>query len=299
MKLFFISLFCIVPLINGRSTGGRATNTCIADYLASIGLIGSEWGSEDSPSQLCSAIVEVTKVTLLKGVKQEIASDDDMRPETACIMDNLKSSNFSNLLLVIYVYESAEGIDTTKRDEALKLINTELAKTMFDSYAGCQANRKFGAIFDSLLDDDSSSSSEEMDAAEDYCVRKRIVDVHLAGSPDVTIKINPKKIDTADISDCDVLYQKALKTSENEFIKSLLEGESDEEGQDDHKTSLADVNTTACLHSVVRENSFTDQLIQFDFIKEMTLSKARKTEMRNKFIQIMTSVAKASSKCFL
>lgn len=280
-------------MIHCRSVGGRATDTCITDFLASKGLVDPELASADPPSQLCSAIVEVTKGLLLKGVREEIVKDEDMNPEIDCIMENLKNSDFSNYLLVMYVYEAAEGLSGNKKIEVMEVLHMNLTKTTFDSFINCQAVSKFGPIFDAILVDESSSE-EEMDVKEDYCVRKRVADYKLIDMDQVKIEINPKNIDVSDI-DCNVLYQKALKDGEDELVKSLLEDGSSEEDQDSKKLEPTNV---ACLIGVIREDNYIDQMLPFDYIKEMNLGTAKKKEMRDKFIKIMTKLAKDSSKCF-
>lgn len=294
MKLFFISFLCIFPLINARSYGGRATDTCIADYLASLGMIDSELGSSDPPSQLCSAIIEVTKAQLLKGVKEEIVNDDNMKLEADCIIETLKKSNFTNYLLITYVYSSDERISAVKKDEMMAHLQKDLTNFTLDSFIHCQSGKKFGEVFDDLFSD-SSSDEEELDDAEDYCVRKRIVDSNLINMDQVTIELNPKKIETAKL-DCNVLYQKALKDGEDELVKTLLDDDSSE--QNDEKKNMKPTEV-ACLVGVIREDNYIDQMVLFDYIKEMNLDEARKSEMRERFIKIMTKLVKSSSKCFL
>lgn len=296
MNLLIFSLLCVVPLIAARSLGGRETDTCIADYLKKAGLIESSFGSNEPLNQLCSAIVDVTKKHIMESVRLEVLSDKDMREEEVCIMKSLKQSDFGNSLLVMYVYETSENMDEVLRAEKLKAGQTRVTEATFNSFMSCQADKKFGQIFDEIVEGEDSSSAEETDAMEDHCIRKHIID-HKLIDADLNLQVNPKNLDVAN-TDCSVLYQKALKEAEDDVVKAMMdEDDSSEEGEAAKtKPNPGDVT---CLLDVIRKGNHIDQMLQFDYVKELNLSEARKTEMRSKFIGLMTKLAGNASKCFL
>lgn len=296
MKLFLV--LCFVPLISARSLKGRReTDTCITDYLKSAGLIQEESLGTDQPlNPLCSAIVEVTKNNILESVRSEVLSDKEMQKEADCIMNSLKKSDFGNSLLLLYIYETSEGIDETVKAEKMHQAQLKVVRATFDSFMVCQATKKFGEMFDSIMEDESSSE-EETDPKEDYCMRKHIVDHKLISIDHHNLNVNPKHLDVATL-DCTVLYQKALKDAEDELVKALLEDSSSEEVDDAEKTNTSPADVQ-CLLEVVREGNFIDQMLQFDYIKEFNLDQVKQKEMRSKFINIMTRLADSASKCFL
>lgn len=294
MKLFFI--LCVVPLISARSLRGRETDTCITDYLKSAGLIQEQLGSDQPLNPLCTAIVEVTKNTILESVRSEVLSDKDMNKEADCIMDSLKRSDFGNSLLLLYIYETSEGVDETVRAEKMHKAQIKVTRATFDAFMTCQAEKKFGEIFDSILEG-GNSSEEESDPKEDYCIRKHIVDHKLIDNEHLNLSLNPQHLDLSTI-DCTVLYQKALKDSEDELVKALLEEDSSEEKTED-QTSKIQPTDVSCLLEVVRQGNFIDQMLQFDYAKELNLDHVQQKEMRGKFIHVMTRLADSASKCFL
>lgn len=290
MKLFVsVFLFCVVPLIESRSVGGRETDTCIADYLKSKGLIGDEFGSTRPLHPFCETIVEVTKNHVMQSVYLEVATDKDMRNEADCVIETLKQSDFSNNLLAIYVYETADNVDAEK----LKETKGKITRATFKSFMKCQASKKFGQIFDSLLEPESTSE-EETDPKEDYCIRKHIIDNQLLKTDRYKLKMNPQNLDTTTI-DCAVLYQKALKDAEDELVQALLEEDSSESDQNS-KLTPSDAN---CILNVIREGNYIDQMLHFDYIKEFNLNDASKNELRGRFVDVMSRLAEDSSKCFL
>lgn len=296
MNLLIASLLCVAPLIAARSLGGRETDTCIADYLKDAGLIESSFGSDKPLNPLCSAIVDVTKRHILESVRLEVLSDKDMRGEEACIMKSLKQSDFGNSLLVMYVYETAENMDEALKAEKLKAGKTRVTEATFNSFFLCQADKKFGQIFDEIVDGEDSSSSEETDPMEDYCIRKHIVD-HKLIDADLTLQVNPKNLDVSNV-DCTVLYQKALKEAEDDVVKAMMDqDQSSEEG--DAASTKPNPGDVTCLLGVIRNGNYIDQMLQFDYVKELNLSQAKKTEMRSEFIAMMTKLAGSASKCFL
>lgn len=296
MKLLFVSIFCLVPLINSRSIKGRETDTCIADYLKNVGLLDSRLGSNVPPSALCSAIVGVTKDQILQGVRLEVLSDKEMRKEVDCIMDNLKNSDFGNNLLLMYVYETADGIEEAERSEKLRQTQAKVTRTTFDSFIECEADSKFGDIFDALLKNDSSSE-EDIDPKEDYCIRKHIIENKLIDDH-LNLPLNPKNLDTSNI-DCTILYAKSLKDAEDELVKALLDDDSSSEEDDSIKDVKVQSGDVPCLMNLIRQGNYIDRMLQFDYVKELNLSAAKKTEMRDKFITVMTKLAQNTSKCFL
>lgn len=290
MKLLLVVIFCAVPLINAKSVKGRETSTCIADYLKSVGLIPADFGaaSESSaPSQLCLSIVEVTKSQILQNFRLELLTDKDMKTHADCIIGGLKKSDFANNLLIVFVLQTFEGIDDKLQTEMSNLTETKVNRATFDAYLLCEANVKFGELFNGLVD--GSSSEEEVDPKEDYCVRKHIKDNNLSY---VDIPVNPKNVDTSNL-DCTALYQKAIKEGEEELTKTLLEDDSSEEG---YKITPSNAS---CLMDAVKKGNYFEKMLQFQYIKELNLDGTKKEEMRDKFVMIMTKLAEAASKCFL
>lgn len=295
MKLVLIAVLCLVPLIEGRAVGGRETDTCIADYLKSKGLIGNGYGSNRTLNPFCEVVVEVTKGHILESVQVEVSSDKEMRGELKCVMDSLKSSDFANYLLLIYVYETNAGgeIDDATAN-LLKLVQAKVTRAAFDSFIKCQATKKFGEVFDAIADGEDSSQ-EETEASEDYCIRKHIVENNLIDSQHFQLEVNPKNLDTTTI-DCNVVYRKALKDAEDELVKALLEEDSSEENE---IQSTIDPTNVSCLLAVIRDGNFIDQMIHFDYVKEFNLNREARSKLRKSFIIVMTKLAENASKCFL
>lgn len=294
MKLFLLVL-CLVPLISARSTKGRETDACIADYLKSQGLLGDEFGTDQPLSQLCTSIAQVTKSAILNSVGVRIAEDGEMRKEETCIMDSLKKSDIGNLLLIVYVYESTPDVNEAVKTEKEKIIQNDITKATLQAFIACQAENKFGQIFDEMVNEDSSSSEEE-DPKEDYCTRKHVVDNKLIALEGVTLDLNPKNVDLKNI-DCHLHYQKALHTAEKELVQALMDEDSSEE-KDDEKSQVY-LSGSTCLLEVVRNGKYIDQMLQYDYLKELNLSPPKMSAMRKNFIDVMTRLAQSASQCFL
>lgn len=253
--------------------------------------------AEVSLNPLCSAIVEVTKNNILQGVREELLSDNEMSGEIDCIMKSLRRSDFSNSLLLLYVYETAaEETDDSARTEKMHQAQIKVTRATFDSFMTCQAEKKFGQLFDDLLNEESSSE-EEIDPKEDFCVRKHIVDHKLIHVGNHNLNLNPKNLDPSTF-DCEALYQKALKDAEDELVKALLEENSSEE-KDDSENTKPTSQQVSCILEVIRERNFIDQMLQYDYVKEMKLDETKQRKMRQNFINVMTRLADSASKCFL
>lgn len=294
MKLFVVFAFYAVLHVEGRSTKGRETDTCIADYLKSKGLVEAAYGSNRPLNPFCTAIVELTKGHILESVRLEVLSDVDMRKESECIMESLKHSDFGNNLLVLYVYETLDGIREEDRAMKMKLAQSKVSHATLNSFMKCQAGKKFGQIFDALFDIDSGSSEEDIDPKEDFCIRQHIIENHLV-NPKLALKLNPKGLDTSDI-DCNILYPKALEDAEDELVKALLEEDSVEENE--LKSSL-NPDEVSCLLDVIRGGNYINKMLHFDYVKEYDLDHETRMELRGEFIIVMTQLAESAAKCFL
>lgn len=290
MKLLIVSVICLVPLISARSFKGRETDTCITDYLKYSGVFESKIGNP--PSSLCLAIVEVTKKQILQGIRVELQNDKKMSEEADCVTEDLQESDLGTTLLLLYAYETAEEIEDLERSEKLRQTEIKVTKSIFDAFVSCQAEKKFGEVFDKLMEPESSSE-EEIDPKEDYCIRKHVIDNKLIDEQ-LSLPVNPNNVDTTKI-DCSSLYQKALKDAEDDLVKALM----DEDSSESEQTVTQQNGDIPCLLNIVRNGKFIDRMLQFDYVKELNLNSSKKNEMRKKFIIVMTKLAQSSSKCFL
>jgi hypothetical protein len=288
MKLLLIFIVPLVSLTNARSLEGRASVSCLADYLTSKHLIKGSLGSGLQPNQLCLAIVDVTKHNILNGVREQLLSDETMRDDAKCIINHLSKSNFGDYLLVTYVYETQpqEEETQTRLDEA----EGRIKKATFDSFMVCQAEKKFSKVFTSLFTDDSTE--EELTPEDDYCFRKHIEENKLITVEGVHLNINPKELNINSIN-CGEIFPKALKNAEAELVKAITEESSSEETND---TNAED---STCVLEVIKENKFIEQMIQFDYLREYTLQPEQKEIMRQHFVVVMSKIAEKTSKCFL
>lgn len=250
---------CLVPLISARSTKGRETDACIADYLKSQGLLSDGFGTDRPLSSICTAIAQVTKNAIMDSVRVRVAEDDEMRNQEVCIMDSLKQSNIGNLLLTVYIYESSPDMDEGEKAQKEKVLQNDINNATLQAFIACQAENKFGQLFDEMLKEDSSSSEEE-DPKEEYCIRKHVVDNKLFALEGVTLDLNPKRVDLKNI-DCHLHYQKALHKAETELVQALMEDDDSSEEKDDDKRISPAAST--CLLDVVRSGKYIDQMLQY------------------------------------
>jgi hypothetical protein len=290
MKLLLVFVVCIVPLVTARTFGGRATDSCIADFLTSRRLMKEGLGSGQDPNQECLAIVEITKRNIIEGVQQQLLSDKSMRDDSKCITNHLRKSDFGNYLLMTFVYESSTKMDEEEKRLHLKKTESKIAKLTFDSFMVCQAEKKFSKLFEDLFQEDSTE--EELGPHEDYCFRKHIVQNNLITVEGVELDLNPKGIDISGI-DCSTIYPKALKEAVDELVKAITEENSSEEEVVKMDASVP------CVKAVILENKFIDQMLPFDYVKEYTLNHEQKESLRKNFVVVMGKVAEKTSKCFL
>lgn len=290
MKFLFVLIFCVLPLINAKSTLPRETTTCIADYLKSIGMLSASPGLNYEPNQVCISAVQIRRSQNLEKFQSLVLSDEEVSEKSDCIMEKMKKSSLENILLL------ADVLDTLEEEE--KLEKTKFMKNAFiskysDTILLCLTGDKFNEAFEALFE--KSSSEEESDPKEDYCIRKYVVENNLISAENVSLPINPQNIDTTGI-DCNVLNQKALKDTEEKIIKGFTEEFNSD--KDDNSIEL-NPNMIACVQQLIRQGNYIDKMLQFDYLQEMNLNGQDKEQLRNYFNVVMIKLAQNTVKCLL
>ena len=296
MRFLFALIFCVFPLNNAKSTLPRETTECIVDYLRSVGLLLASPGLNYEPSQVCISAIQIRRNQNLENLRTSVLSNDDISGKTDCIMEGMKNLDVENFLLLVNV------LDTLKEEEKLDK-KKSISATFINDYSEttimlCLAGDKFNEAFDSLFIEEKKSSSEEeeFDPKEDYCIRKYVVENNLTSVENVSLLVNPQKINTTGI-DCNVLNQKALKGAEEKAVKSFIEGFTSD--KDDNSVELSPTKI-ACVLKFIREENYIDKMLQFDYLQEMNLNVQEKEQLRNYFsVEMMKLFRFTSRKCFL
>lgn len=290
MNKLLAIVICVVPLIHARSLEGRPTDTCVADYLKSKSLLESEHGSENPVSPLCLSIIQVTKQTIMKGVRENLEHDEKFKNDSNCAIESMRKTDFADQMLLVYFLESNQK--DQKVNEILEKTQKHVNEIILRAFIDCEAVKKFSEAFEELFED-KSSSEEEIDDKEDFCIRKHIVKNNLINMKNLKLEVNPKNIETSEI-DCNVLYQKALKDAEKELVQALAENSSEE---NDDSSDVAKLEH--CLLKVIRKEHFIDQMLQFDYVKEFDLNPETRGELKSHFIDVMTQLSFKSIKCVI
>ena len=286
-KMLMFTILCVgFSVANARSLG-RETDACITEYLKNASLINIDEDAIGATplSPKCEFIVEDYKEKIMNGTRKWIMSDSEMADEETCILATLKKSDYQDMILLSHVYQNPLIIDDDARLEKLEVIRTQIIRSGIKAFITCESPRKFGEIFDDFFGDDTNESDDDF-SSEDFCIRKRINENKLIAIHDVHLEANPKNLDASTI-DCEALIQKSVKEAEGDLLKML---------QGDDPSEIEAIETT-CLLKIVREGNYLDQLIQFDYVRELKLSETMKNDMRDKFVKIMTRLAKSSTKC--
>jgi hypothetical protein len=290
MKNLLVLVLFVVPLCSARSLEGRESDTCIADYLKSKQLIGSEYGSKNPVSSLCSVIIQLTKQRIMGNIEENLEQDERMKNESACMVKFMEKTDFAERMLVIYFLETLDNQASDEVQKEIKKAQKAGTEVTLTALISCEAGVKFNEAFEELFKDEDDNDITDN---EDYCIRKHILDHNLINTEHFKLTLNPKNLDTSDI-DCQVLYQKSLKDAEDELVKALAEDSSEETDE----SSLDDA-TIECLLKTIRKNHFIDKMLQFDYVKEFELTPAKREELRVQFIEIMTDLSKKSIECVI
>ncbi|CRL00859.1 CLUMA_CG014110, isoform A [Clunio marinus] len=295
MKLFYIIIICLISsLSEGRSGGGRETSSCIADYLKSKGLIESNLGSDRPLNPLCTTVVQVTKSHIMDSVKLEVMSDKNMKKEVDCVIENLSKTDFSNNLLVVYVYETSDNI--VDREKKIQEAQSKVTRATFDAFLRCKSEKNFGLYFDDLLEVDSSAvEEEEASHKEDYCIRKYIIEKRLIDLEIYNLKMNPKNLDTTKIN-CTYLTPKYIKDFEDDLVRTLLDDSSEDSAEEPKELNPIEV---ACLWNAIRKGKYVDEMIPYNYLKEFNLGSETKRNLRSKFVAFMRNLSDSLTKCTL
>lgn len=275
MKFWVVSL-CIVSLVYAKPVSEK--NICIAQYLKTKGIIVEGAETSDEPlSPQCKTNIDAMKEAGLHGAFNQIFQDKKLKKSETCIRDGITKSHFVDHILAEVYYKTHETIDATLSLEKLKSFRDSARLLSYKAIISCTLPDVFGSF---------QLKKDDLTPDEDYCLRKRVIDKKLLKIANATLAINPEKVDITKI-DCEVLFPEIIKKFEAKIMEKLCDGDAAKEDQ------------IKCYLEIARDGNYYDQLLQFEFVKELKLSDAQKKECREDMIKITEKLLQESSKCFL
>jgi hypothetical protein len=292
MMLVILLFAAVIAAVKSAPTGN---DHCIENYLKQKELLSSEFGNDDEVTPTCESIVESIKESILKQLQDAFNEEEDMKNQTACMIESMQATTYVDEMLLLYVYEKDNEAATNDEKEEMKAEIMHNAHVFtIHALLKCKSSEMFGELFDSIFEEDSSSSEEDdLTDSEDYCVRKHVIENNLIDTAKYQLDENPKKINVSEL-DCSAIYKSVVEKIETKIIDEVpvLGSEESSESKDDVDSD------SECLLQVIRTGEFVDKLTPFEFLKEFSMTDEQKGEEKQKFIDIMSEMTeKFATEC--
>jgi len=274
----FVAFASAAPVVN------KGESNCIIKYLKSVNQLAAnfpEYPASGNAIETCDDHLKETKKAIYENVALELRNDDEMRPYMHCVMEKLRADKWSDVILKLVVYEEAADLNIENHEAKAAELDEIFVTGTAETLKNCMFEKEFGKIFDKMIN--SSSSEEEEDLESDYCLRKYATDNNLI-DPSYNLVLNPKNIDVTAIN-CTPIVQKAIKETEDEFIKTFRE-----------EKDLSDAKVD-CIVAKYRQEKFSDRLLSIAALSEVEITDEQKAAERVKFVKFMADVTESVHAC--
>lgn len=215
---------------------------------------------------------------------------------------------------MIRVYNISDKLTDVERGPKLNDMVEKLTLNLYNSFIICDANRKFGRMFDAIY----SGTVPKLDLKEDYCIRKKIIDDKLIDSNKFQLNPNPKNISATDTK-CPDLIEAYTKNAEEDLVELLIDDSSNgnlktrQLAQDETDTILTEeylaknpapetkpsAEERACVLKIVHDEGYIGKMLHFDYIKELSPNAEQRDDFRKQFVDTMKNATVSIKKCFL
>lgn len=274
----YSGIILVAVLIAGvaDATPNREAMQCFTKHLQNKGLLDSS-SSKVELSSFCQDIMKMTENAIYDGISEKLQIKNSATDENECIIENLKSTRYTDYFLRGKVYES-DNVASTNDLKKKITDNSKIHENInLRAIVRCTKGKTFNRVFNILY---SGNSEKESDLENAYCTKKFVVDNNLV-DPIYKFNLNPKNIDVTDI-DCDTKITIIRKGSGG--IINMLVSSDDEE-------------VLGCAKQIYDANNFVEECIVVSVLEYLNLNDQQLAEFRNKYVDLMTKIDVESVKC--
>ena len=297
MKQVSVFLLCIAALISASSSRSISSFDleCIVDFLKNKRIISCELESPIPLSSQCLASIENAKAAKIETSYQDWKINSTYSEnQIECLKKSLMKKEYFDRKLVDFVDDLSSGLPK----QILQKLNHDIEKLNNkeenDEIILCRFEKEFNREFEKFFVDDEIPKTKT-DDIEDFCARKYVITNDLLTHDYEELELNPKEIDDSAI-DCEANDLKMIKLEEEKLLKLANENfRSEYRRRLLHKVEL---KQEKCVMEYFEKEEIVNKFLEFRFLKEFNLSASKKSQWRDRFIQLMTSISSKLLECF-
>lgn len=263
--------------------------SCFGNYLKSQKHLDREFFvPEISNATDCDARLVYFREVFYAAALDELKTDDDMKEDAECIVDQMKKLSVADVSMKKIIYEKTRKLSKRKRSKAIKAIDYAIEKKMATAVKLCTVESTFSAAFTMLyLTAQSTKNDTEEEKIEDYCIRKYMTEGNFIDSNVYKLNLNPDNIDVT-AADCDKTVKDAAELVANDFKEEF----------EDEGTHLSK-RTEKCLFKTIKENKLFEASTKVVLLGEIGISDEAVEAEKKIYIQKMSELYDGIILCLL
>lgn len=283
-----IATFWGFAFVDSHAVFDQSKINCFIRHLKSVGKLEQSFPTYNDDDHIanCNDNLEEFPQVACKNESASFFKETDFKNYSKCIMDNLKSKNWTNDFMLKVIYEESESLTEDVKTSKVKEIDASVAQTCHEVLTFCITEKYFGDIFDETFENDENISSEKQDETENYCNRKYVVDNNLIDSTKYNVIFNPKNIDVSDVN-CEQVVKKAIDVMDNEIEDALR----------NHRNFKNNEGKIQCALEKYRVENYITTRFKLVVLSELELNEGELAKERKNFIQFMNIIIQYIYKC--
>lgn len=291
----FIGVVALTALVNYFSSGVfclpvqeeivvpmETTLNCYVDHLRKINYLDMKSIESNLTSdqyELCETVLKTARQQIYSQLYDEFAKNENLSDSAACIVENLKSSNWSDLEIQQEIYDLYQVFTKDERSERISKIRSLQHKLNNEAIIACMAEKEFGELFENIF------MTEDLDdQAHRYCSYKRVYNNSIVDRSYFPTNWETKFMKIND-SLCDVLNSQRFAEAEFELRQHLIRDIGENESE------------TECLINTYAEENYFDKTLAIEILHEFGITEEQKLIEKKKFIASMSEITKNLSRC--
>lgn len=268
---------------------------CLVTYLKQQNM-NDEFFNKVKPlyslTEACLKGVESEKEQLFNVAQLNLRNDGNKN----CFAESLGQEAYKNLLLKIRAIESiSEGIVNrivgiwndrrTSKQLALERVNEEAFIFFSSAELNCKLKCGFEEVFESFFEvDNEENSFVPHEEVEDFCIKKKLMELQLIDPVQYSLKPYPETIKTENLG-----CEKVLESMKANLIASLREFQSERIQKE----------KVRCVFSVLKEgDKYLNLILKTEVLSKASLSLQQKQEEKKNFVDKMVEISlKINNEC--
>lgn len=258
------------------------TLNCYVDHLKKINFLemkSLESNLTGDQYELCEMVLKTARQKIYNSLYKEFKKNDNLKESASCILESLKSSNWSDLEIQEEIFELYQVFTKDERREKISHIRLLKHKLSNDAIISCMAENEFGELFERIFMEEDLD-----DQVHKFCSFKRVYEQNI-----VDRNYFPENWETKFMkineSICNSLNSQRFAEAEFELRQHLIRDIKENETE------------TECLIKTYNAEHYFDKTLAIEILHELGINEEQKLKEKKKFIDSMTEITNNLARC--